>query len=251
MKQIKNSVLLLFASHILFVGFLACHDRPLSIQVVQIEDITDSILVRPSAELDISFFGLGKNRQSACTFRKTSISEKQLNSEFQLTLEAQDYQLHQKPFERELAILEFFTAIRKVFKEDSIAFSQQPLLKYSECFKTIASEMTGMVQQKADRNYVIIHSNLRERSELCDSYSVETRGKILGDPEYLNSIFEEQHILPGSLKSFYVLIIYEPYNKEDDAIFQVIANTYKHILEKRGATVKISASNSKIIFYEP
>lgn len=249
MKHIKSSVFNLFATFLCIIIFIACQDKPHCVQQVEICDITDPLLVKPDAEFNISLFNLSHDRNHECRFKRVFISDKQLNPSSEVILEGNHSNLNRRPYERDLQIIQFYKEIKDIIKLDSAA-TLNSIRDHSECFRTIANEITLASLRPSYRTIIVVHTNLRENSDLCNTYSNDLIRIMLRNPEYLEQIFEKQDLLPKSLKSFYIVFVYETLNREDDAIFKILSHTYKSILEKRGANVNITSTNSKQLFYE-
>lgn len=229
------------------IAFTSCINKSKNteddVAVSVINDKTDSILLHPGATL-LPVLGLSQNKNRAVTFRYCEITDKTLIPVINLTLPSgettKNKNVRNEPLFREQEILNLYDSIKKIFNS---AATNRGYLDHSECFKTIASELTVLTQNKSPKKYLLVYSNLYEHSSIWSLYSADARQTLFNNPQNILELFEKTKLLPGNLKGIQVIFIYEPLDMKDDQIFNAVVAIYKTLIEKRGGTCRIQASN--------
>ncbi len=230
------------------IAFSSCIRNNTNIQdsviVSVIDDRTDSILLHPGVSV-LPALGLSENKNHAATFRYCEITDKALIPIINLTLPSgeitRNKNIRNEPLFREQEILNLYDSIRKLFNSSN---TNTGYIGHSQCFKTIASELTMLTQHKSAKKYLLIYSNLFEHSPIWSLYSTGARQTLFNDPKQVLKLFEKTKLLPGNLSGIQVIFIYEPLDMKDDQTFNAIVTIYKTLIEKRGGTCRIQASNA-------
>lgn len=245
----KQTAILLIT--IAIASVLSCNKKekatPKSIAVSVIVDITDSIALYPNADAVLRSYQFDKDKNTKALCRVCLITDKQLNA-------IEDYHLDDgvtterdnkfdDPQHRQKLILLYYQTIRKALSDFTAIHSKDSALKHSECFKTIAGELSEMKRKHADKNTLLVFSDISENSDLFSSYTKKGKDLLFNHPEKLIAIFEQTKLLPDDLKGFNIFFVFQPKSRDEDKVYVAMSNIYKSLLEKRGARVTVQASN--------
>lgn len=246
MKQLIISLTVIFVT-----GIFSCNKKqvhsPYLIQTTAIVDITDPLRLYPDADAILRLYGFDKDKDREAFFRLCLITDKQLNQmeDFHLpdgyTTEANNR--FDDPQYRQKTILLFYKALHKALSDFTTLHNKDLSLKHSECFKTVAEQLTNMKRKHADENTLIIFSDIHENSDLFSSYTKKGKDSLYSSPEKVTAIFEKTRLLPDDLKGFNIFFVYEPKSREDDKVYVSMVSIYRVMLEKRGARVTVQASS--------
>jgi hypothetical protein len=241
---------------ITIVSFCKCttdksSQPPLYLQATALVDITDRRDVLPDAEMLLSFYDFTKDNSRRAYFRITTTSDKLLNpvSENYLASgkETEKDNQFDDPDYRERLVLAFYDEVRKSVSEFNAKLKQDSLLDHSECFRSIASELMRMDENKADKSLLAVYSDLCENSGLFSVYTKTGFTQLQNNPASIIQRFESANLLPKNLKGFIVMFIFQPKTRNEDSLFNAMAGVYKKMLEARGAKVIIRSDNPKYI----
>ncbi|MBP6024908.1 hypothetical protein [Ferruginibacter sp.] len=243
----------------LFLNALVCtscnkkqRHQTASIQVTALVDITDPRDVLPDAETLLSFYEFTKDKNIKALFRITATTDKLLNPVAEHHLASGDETEKDNQFDdpdyREKLVLSFYTNVRQAVSAFNTKAQQDTLLGHSECFRSIAGELTRMVENKTDKSLLVVYSDLAENSDLLNVYTKIAPEQIFKHPDSVLQKFEATKLLPRSLSGFTVLFIFQPKNREEDKLFAAMAEMYKKMLSALGAKVIIRSDNPKYLY---
>lgn len=234
---------------------VACNKKPehqtAAIQVIALVDITDPRDVLPDAESLLSFYDFMRDKNTKAFFRITATTDKLLNPVAEHHLASGDETEKDNKFDdpdyREKLVLSFYANVRQSVSAFNTKARYDTMLKHSECFRSIAGELARMKENKADKNLLVIYSDLGENSDLFSVYEKAALAHVLKNPDSVLKKFEATKLLPRSLSGFTVLFIFQPKNRAEDKLFTIMAGLYKKILSGLGAKVIIRSDNPKYL----
>ncbi|HAO09405.1 MAG TPA: hypothetical protein DCQ50_21035 [Chryseobacterium sp.] len=250
MKTIRISLLLL-----VMAVYSSCQKKhkqqPLSVQVTSLVDITDPRAVMPDAETILSCFDFTNDKDKEAFFRLTTTTDKLLNpvSENHLAsgYETEKDNQFDDPDYRKKLVLSFYSGIRECVNKFNTKSQHDSILRYSECFRSIASELVRMKENKADKSLLLVYSDLCENSDLFSVYKKTATEQLLKHPDSVLQKFESTGLLPEDLSHFTVTIIFQPRSRDQDRLFNAMAELYKRMLSNRRAKVIIGSDNPKYL----
>jgi hypothetical protein len=241
----------IFAS-LLFI-FASCTDTPKGkshISVSALVDITDARMIYPDPEAYVALFGLGKDESPEATFRITTMTDRETNEDIELWLpgeaEAEKENTNEDVHFRKRQVVTFYKAIR-----DTTAYflkahtKSDTALRYSECFKAIASELSQLKAAGPTTATLLVFSDLQENSALFNCYSAAGQVQLLKGADGVVKRFDDSKLLPATLSNMAIYFVYKPLSREDDARFTAMVKVYRKLLEKRGASIHVQAQNKR------
>jgi len=234
-------------SAILLVLLVACnktaHDNP-ALHLSLVNDVTDSLRLRVEENSILQRFNLSQHKADKVIFSYSEISNTRLSKTVNIVLpgegETDEKNNKNEPFFREKMILAFYDTIRHTLSD---AKAEQGIKPNSECFRAICKQLQALAASRSSEKLMIITSNLFENSTLLNVYGKRFENYFWNHPDEIDSLFERTGLLPDHLQGITVIIIYQPYNRDDDKRFAVMAEVYTRLLKKRGARVVIQADN--------
>lgn len=240
---------------LVIMAYSACNEKqeylPVSINITAMVDITDPNNVLPDAESLLSIYDFQNYKNKEAFFRLTTTTDKLLNPAIEIHLAAAEKTEKENQFEdpdfREKEVLAFYESVRSSIASFNIQKRHDSSLGHSECFRTIASELSRMKERKTSKYLLAVYSDLSENSDLYNIYKPVDLQQVFKYPDTVIKRFEETKLLPNDLSGFTVLFIYQSKNREDDKRFNAMAGLFKKLLFARKATVLISADNPKYI----
>ena len=206
-------------------------------------DPTDKREIQPAINPILVLFNCQQYTNDACSFRLSAITDKKLNPTYSTSLpdaatterlnEADDAQFRNK------MIIQFYAAIRRKFEEAYKQFDTTRKMAHSECWATINAELHVLSENKSTRRFLIVASDLMERSDV-DAYKDinENNIKLITNKFYSNSQ------PPQSLQGITIFFIYQPRTRKEDKQFATMINIYKRLLGERGAKIIVQATNT-------
>lgn len=217
-------------------------DLPASGIVSVITDITDQQLLQPVANPLLQLYGCSANPGIACMFRIRTISDKMLTpiSSYRLpdgsTTEKQNKD--DDPQFRQKNILAFYNQINQIVNEFNKPIDSSQSLNNSECLQTIGNELTQLAADSSNLKYLVIFSDLNEKSDL---YNVYTTGVI---PDDIENAILKNGVFPEHLENITVIFVFKPLDREQDKQYNKIVAVYKKNIEQRGGKVLVQAKNT-------
>lgn len=214
-----------------------------SIAITVIADVTDPKLIWLKAEPILPLYQFNKNPNAEAWFRLTTITDKQINPVFNYHLpkaaEAEQFNNYGDEQFRKKNILAFYEKIKSSIDTFYKMFDTTASLSHSECFATIATELTKLQNLPARMKLLIVYSDLLERS-VFDAYEhIEN-----ATPQEIAGILLKQHSIPATLKEIEVIVVYQPSTRKEDQQVVKMLSAYKNIIESRGGLLKVQASQS-------
>jgi hypothetical protein len=235
--------------------YVSCGSREMkqeaSMQITAMVDITDRRIVLPDAETILSLCDLKGDKEKEVMFRLTTMTDKLLNPAveerlLQGSITEKDNQ-YDDPDYREKQVLAFYGKVRKAVDTFTVHNIEDSTLPQSECFRSIAQELTRMKEQHRDKSVMVVYSDLGENSDLFRVYDSASFKLLLTNPDSIQRRFEAANLMPDNLSDFTVLFIFQPPDKEADNICNKMAMIYKKMITARGGKVMLIAGNPKYI----
>ncbi len=234
---------------------LSCNKKdseiPKSVAVAAIVDVTDPLALNPNPDAILRLYGFDKDKNREAYFKLCLITDRQLNKTEEVHLKdgmtTEGDNTFDDPQFRQKLILGFYQTIRNLVTDFTATHRTDSPLPYSECFKTIARELSEMKQKHASENTLLVFSDLQENAELFASYTKLGKALLYTHPEKVITLFEQARLLPDDLKGFNVVFVFESGNREEDKAYTAMSDIYKSLLEKRGARITVTANNKNYI----
>jgi hypothetical protein len=229
--------------------FICCHtqneqDPPVShsTAVTAIGDVTDpkQLWIRSVSILPLYNFTQYPNAEA--WFNLTAISDKQINPSFRYHLptaqEAEQYNAYGDEQYRTKTIIQYYSQIRQAIDTFYRIFDTTASLNNSECFSVIATELTRLQHLPAERKFLLVYSDLMERS-VVDAYSNST-------PQEISNRLLQYFPIPDSLTGIKVWIIYQPGTRSEDQQVNRMIQVYQQIIEARGGTLEVKTNTTSL-----
>jgi hypothetical protein len=217
-----------------------------SIQISSLVDLTDKLVVLPDALSLLSFFDMKNDSKKSVSFRLTTTTDKLLNpaTEFYLPIDSitEEDNKFDDPYFREKIILQFYKNVKEAIAKVSVIQQLDSAIQFSECFRSIANELTLINANKKSKNYLFVYSDLFENSSLYNIYSHKNNTSESIKME-LEKKFIASHLLPENLSNITIYFIFQPKTREEDQLYATVFSVYKKILTERGATIILSPNN--------
>jgi hypothetical protein len=97
---------------------------------------------------------------------------------------------------------------------------------------------------KREVQILLVFSDQQENSELFSCYTKANQLLLHKSPDKVAKHLDSFHLLPENLKGYTIFFVYQPKTREEDQKYLEMITVYKMLLEPRGATVTIQASNN-------
>jgi hypothetical protein len=226
----------------------ACNVKPTtvneqhsSIVVSMILDVTDPRSYWPGADQILPLYHCKQTPDAECVFRLRTISDKRLTPIVAYRLADAD-NLEKENIDDDLQfrkknILAFYSTVRKAVNDLYSRTDTAQSLNNSECFRSIADELSFLAKSKSKERILVIASDLMEKSDLMNCYTTN-----LTNPTVIASQFEQFSLLPQSLTGITVIFLFSPRDRKQDIEFGFIVEAYKELLQCKGAEIKIQAN---------
>ncbi len=219
-----------------------------STDIAVLHDITDPHYLWPVADPILALYQFDKDKNKAGGYRLRCIEDMHLNPvhEFHLpdgnTSKSQNRSVD--PYYRERLILSFYAKIRTSLSDFRLVNDSAQSKQYSECFSTIAEELTILGESNATEKILLVFSDLQENSEVFSCYRSESQSLLQSDPKKVGDLLNEQYHLPDDLTGIRVIFIYRPGTREEDQRYKNMNEVYRYLLENRHAQVQTQANNN-------
>lgn len=214
-----------------------------STAIATVIDLTDKKKLWPLPDPILQLFHCDQFPDDAYYFHLSVISDKKLNPVNNIYLpqaaEMETQNTNEDPQFRNKAVVQFYKNVRDAFTASYAAFDTTKATDFSECFTGICQQLQWLQQTKASNKYLLVYSDIVEKSSLCNAY----RDIAKGDTATMKTLFEATHLLPEQLKGITVFFVYQPLSREEDERFSVMSSIYLQLLTKRGAKVSIQSNN--------
>jgi hypothetical protein len=235
---------------ILILFFITCcnvnnekkTELPSSGLVSVITDITDQQLLQPMANPLLQLYGCNNNPDIACTFRIRTVSDKLLTPI--ITYKLQDGGTTEKqnkdddPQFREKSILAFYSHVNRIVNEFKKPIDSYQSLNNSECLQTIGDELNQLTTDKSRLKYLVVFSDLNEKSDL---YNVYESGIV---PKDFENVILKNGLFPEHLENITVIFVFKPKDRQQDKQYSKLIEVYKKVIEQRGGKVFVQATNT-------
>lgn len=214
-----------------------------SVTVSVITDLTDKQKLTPVADPLLQLYQCDLDPDKECKFKMHAISDKVLNPAEYTILEnrqtTESKNINDDPLARQKLVLSFYNKVRQMVQSYSLQQDTAHTLMNSECIRTITGELTALSKDTSTMKYLVVYSDLQEKSDLFDVYQQQGFGG------QLESIAEKNELLPYHLNDIIVILVFEPKDREQDIVYREIAAAYKRMIEKKGGKVVVQASNMR------
>ena len=223
-----------------------------SVDITALIDVTDQLTVLPQPEAILKLYDFDSDRNINASFKICSITDRQLNPEKDIYLPnssvTEKDNVQDDPYYREKLVLLFYNGVRKAINDFITTNKNDSSLNHSECFRTIADELSNMKNNQAQKKILLIFSDLQENSELFDCYKIRGQELLNKKQGEVLKIFEQANLLPNVLKGTIAIFVYAPKNREEDQRYMNMVSVYKKLLESKGAIVKVQANSDVFNF---
>lgn len=214
-----------------------------STAIATVIDLTDKKKLWPLPDPILQLFHCDQFPDDAYYFHLSVISDKKLNPANNIQLPAaaamETQNTNEDPQFRNKAVVQFYKNVRDAFTAAYTEFDTTKATDFSECFTGICQQLQWLQQTKSSNKYLLVYSDLVEKSKLFNAY----RDIAKGDTAAMRTLFVATHLLPEKLNGITVFFVYQPLSREEDERFSVMSSIYLKVLTKRGAKVSIQANN--------
>lgn len=244
MSYLKQTLIILFISSCIF--FLsACNTESKPSQSVAfflLKDVTFSA-GNENHSLDLSsekltrLFGLDSDPLVSAKYYQSLISEVHINKEFSASLPPANLDNFNK-FKRKNKVKKFLSSIDMAIQDlQNVEFGRPK----SSIFVPVAKTINKLAQTKANRQILVIQSDLFENTFILSKYDKNQMIKIENKPQSLEQVLDKETPIYSRLDNMTIYIINQP-KSNSDKDFYIISNIYKNWLESKGAKVEIMAN---------
>jgi hypothetical protein len=217
-----------------------------------IRDMTDPLNEPPQIQPVLGLYEFDKYPNQEAFFRLRLITDMQMNPQLQISInDEKTSEASNKsgdPNHRTKTIKQFYRNVVGCTRKLTERFDTVKTLSESECFSTISSELRVLKNREASKKYLLVYSDLREKSIAYNSYVPENMELLRKNPEFVERKLNERSPLPRNLCGITVYFCYRPPNKQADNDFMTWVSFYTRALEKRGAKVYIQAQADSFDF---
>lgn len=217
-------------------------------QITALGDITDPHSLRPLPDPILALYQFDKDKNKEGVFRFRCIEDLHLNPVVEFHLpdgkSAEATNRNGDPHYREKSILSFYAKIRTSLSDFRLVNDSAQSKQYSECFSTIAEELTILGESEATKKILLVFSDLQENSAVFSCYRSENQSLLQSDPKKVGDLLNEQYHLPDDLTGIRVIFIYRPNTREEDQRYKNMNEAYRYLLENRHAQVQTQANNN-------
>ena len=212
--------------------------------IIVIIDPTNKKQIWPTANPILKLYTLERFPNAECSFELLSITDKKLNPSFHSYLADNNTteleNTEDDPQFRNKKIVQFYGLVRDNFNDAYSFFDTTQPRSYSECWLTITKGLSELTQKKADSKYLIIASDLMEKSDILNTYIECGRSSVQTIAQKLQKVYP----VPTDLHGITVYIVYQPKDRNDDSRFNKMFEVYKSLLGSNGAILKAQATNT-------
>lgn len=222
-------------------------DYPLESTCVSVvSDVTDKHQLQVKANSLLQLFNCELFPLNQCVFRIRPITDRQLTPLSFCKLpnagETEKNNTLDDPQYRKKTIEAFYVRVREIVENFNGKYDTLGELRNSECIRSLSTELLFLFSDTSSRKYLVVYSNLREKSDLYDSYKNEGVSS-----EMFASIIEDSKLLPEKLIGITVIFVFEAKDRQEDKIFMKLAEGYKMVIERRGGKALLQATDAGFI----
>lgn len=214
-----------------------------------VRDVTDLHVLRPEANSILNLYNLSEHKRQGGVFRYREISDRVLVPAVDIAIPDESTTgkkaKRNQEFYRERIILDFYDSVRKTLAIPE-RNTDSTLLDHSECFKTIAEELTRLSKSNSKNKILLVFSNLFENSDILSVYRIDN-GHLYIQEETVIQKLEKTNLLPKNLTGIKVFFVFQPTSRTEDRNYLAMVSIYKQLLESRGAKVEVQANNTHFI----
>jgi hypothetical protein len=134
-------------------------------------------------------------------------------------------------------VVAFYSTVRRAMNDFYSHTDTAQSLSNSECFRTIADELSFLSENNSNERILIIASDLMDKSDLLDCYTAN-----LSNPEQIAKQLDQANLLPQNLTGINIIFLFNPRDRNEDQKFSLIVEAYKILLRAKGAEIKVQAN---------
>lgn len=221
-------------------AFIACGgaERRTVTDYVVLIDETDSTFSVPNTDELLSDLRLDTNMWNGVNFTLARIADVSYTPHSSFSLSKGGSRLASNQYGRKREVDAFKAKVTTLL--DSVR-RDKPGKPNSSIWIPLVNELTRLANSKADHRVLIVSSDLMEHTRTVSFYDKHTFVLLRSDPTKIEERLFAESELPN-LDGIEVHFVHEPKNAQEDAVFLVVSDFYKKLLEGKGATVTISAN---------
>lgn len=237
MKTILNiSIIALLCAGL--ISLYGCKDKPIKRDESLIVDLTeDSFIAKPDKTAIRQSLPASKQNWDGYNFRMVAITDVDLAPVYTATMKPSTWYFGDiKEHSREAK--QFNDDIDSAFEKISLTAKGYT---QSSVYIPFARELIRLSKSHAEQRVAIIFSDLMEHSFLADFYKKETLEQMQNNPDAVWEVLQKKAPLPD-LSGIEIQIIYQPRDSEENIRFGIVSDFFKKQLERKNATVTVSAN---------
>jgi hypothetical protein len=234
MKTILAILTVLFVCAALL--FWSARTQPTDIDIVLLDDVTDTLELKPEISTIESFFRLDEDKWKGIRFQYIHLTDLQLNAAQKLELKSESW-VWGNELERLKTVKKFKINLQGL---GSTILARPTGKSQSSLYTPLARELKVLSESTAKRKTLIAYSDLMENTETVSFYDTATFSLLERDPVSIQKLLEKQVQLEN-LGGITVYLVYQPTTPLQDNRFSETASFYRNWLESKGATVFIQA----------
>ena len=212
-----------------------------------IVDTTDPHTLSPVSDPILELYGLGDDEDKEANFQFTSITDRRLNPVITFHLangkQTEKYNCRDDPRYREKVVVAFYDSIRATLNGFSMACATMHSLRYSECYRTIATGLCALSKSQALKKWIFVFSDIQENSDIYCCYDTAKQNLLVSSPKIVADLFANSCPLPRDLSGIHAVFVFMPKNRDEDKMYLAMIEVYKLLIESRGGTVTVQADN--------
>ena len=230
----KNIITFIIVCGLGIIFFSCTSPEPTaSSEIYYAKDVTASAESNHSLDLNaekiISFLGLDDRPMSSARYSHSLLTELSLNQEFSTELEAITLAKF-NPYRRKAQIKKFTSTIQTSLEDLASAKYDRPS---SNIFVTLSDFINKVAKNGADRQVIIIQSDMLNHSRIFSAYNKKQLEKVEKTPDFLVGLLEQHAKIIHSLEKMKIIIVFQPSNTQTDFAFRIIAKQYIQYLESK------------------
>lgn len=206
-----------------------------------IADVTDPHVLTPVANPLLQLYRSEAYPDAASSFRLRSISDRMITyvaSAHLLSGEVTEKQnTGDDPQFRRKNIAAFQKRVRQLVADFYENTDTSQSLGNSESIRTIADELQYLSSVRSANKYLVVFSDLNEKSDLCDVYDTDNPGATI------ERALLQKGMFPERLDGITIFFVFSPVDRTKDIQYRHIAGAYKKVCEERGGRVFIQANS--------
>ncbi len=222
---------------IVLVGCAATQYRPTTEYAVLIDE-TDSSFAVPDISQVIIDLGLDTDMWAGINFSLARITDVSYVPYSSIVLGKGGNRLASNQYARKREVIAFKTRLSELL--DSVK-NDTPGKPNSSVYLPLVNELTRLANSNAERKVFSVFSDLMENRPSLSFYNPQTFALLHSNPAVIEAKLFSHAKLPD-LTGIEVRLIYQAQDAKDDAVFQIVSDFYKKLLESKGAKVTISAN---------